>query len=191
MFEFGGAEHGAPRRPRHLVLNAAFVLLATAGSPASGLPGAASYPPQSLPPVSPLAANERALVPTSDVVRVGIAGSFADVDDGTQFVPADNTAVSAVSANFTARHRVGFSGAPSGNVTRLQVYYRAAAHSVSGTIQAVVYDEDQLLATGSNHVLAKKDGCPEDDFSCGGFVDEFTGLDASSANNLRVEMRMT
>jgi hypothetical protein len=186
MFKVGSSKQVAPQNARWLVVSAGLALLSAGWPEAGGAYGANSA---ALPSVNSLAANERALVPSSDVSRQGITGTYADVADGTEFLVNDQTAVTAMPGNTTAMHKVGFSGAPSGNVTRVQVYYAASAHSVDGTIQATLYDGDELLADGNLNMLDKH-GCGENKAICG-YFDDFTGLTASSANNLRVEMRMT
>ena len=161
-----------------------FVRLLAVGSVMVALLGPPGAWASTLPPVTPLAPNERALVPTSDIAKHGVSGTYADVADGTQFVVAnDPTFVRALAGNFSSDHTVGFSGAPSGNVTQARIYYRASATSADGTVQARLFDGDQLLASGAQNHLDKHDGWQ-------GFSDTFSGLAASSANNIRVEIRM-
>ena len=161
-----------------------FGRLLTVGFSTTALLGAPGAQASSFPLVSPLAANERALVPTTDISSHGVVGTYADVADGTQFILTnDPTLVRALAGNFSSSHTVGFSGAPSGNVTDVQIYYRASATSEDGTIQALLYDGDELLASGAQNHLDKHDGWQ-------GFLDTISGLSASTANNLRVEIRM-
>src|SRR5262249_10054470 len=72
------------------------------------------------------------LKPTSDVVKTGVTGVgsttslFQNVDDGTAFTSADNDTTYVHSGtNSSAVHRVGYSGAATGTVTKVVANYRA------------------------------------------------------------------
>jgi hypothetical protein len=129
-----------------------------------------------------------ARVPTGDAVRgnVAVDGSstnlYANVDDGTSFIAADDGATTirnhwgTLVSNYTA----GYSGFPAGTVSEAAVYYRARADSgVTGTIQVRLYDGAVLIGSGPVRSLSS---------AYTNYTETFSGLSASDANNLRTEV---
>ena len=125
--------------------------------------------------------------PTGDVTLenvVGVDGTGAPVtsnlyvevddptaDDSTTYVRGDP-------AIATSSHTASYSGAPAGTVTSVIVSYRAQRGSADGTAQVLLYDGATLIGTGA----ARTQGAWTD------FSDAFSGLNVTSANNLRTKI---
>lgn len=155
-----------------------FALLSSCGAPGEGEPVEVTQQPLT-----------GLLRPTSDISKSSITNHansttnvFQAVDDGTLFSSADNDVTYARTTGTTGRHRVGYSGGPSGTATQIIVNFRARRVSATGTAQVQLFSGSTLLATGVTHVL--NDAYTD-------FRDTFTNLNVTNVNNLRTEITLS
>lgn len=133
--------------------------------------------------------NERPLLPASDLVASGVEAVgigtdalYVAVADGISLELADDATY--VAASQTIRqgvHRVGLTEAPSGNVIRVAVHYRAAATETPTTINVSLYDGERRIATGPRHELAVERGWVD-------LVDDLGEVFVPSAEHLAIEV---
>jgi hypothetical protein len=142
------------------------------------------------PDVGILAATSTvALKPTADRWVSGVEGVgdatnlYANVDDGTAFTAADNNTsyVRSAAGQEWGRHAVGFSGAPAGRVTRVDVNFRAGNGGASGaTVKVLLIDDTGIVKSSSERPLT----------SYANFTESFTGLSIADANAMRVRVEL-
>jgi hypothetical protein len=127
------------------------------------------------------------LKPASDAWVASVEGVgdatnlYANVDDGTAFSAADNntTFVRALAGVEWARHSVGFSGAPAGKVTRVDVSYRAGnGGAMASTVKIYLIDDGTVVASSEERPLG----------SYQNFTESFAGLSVADGNKLRVRI---
>ncbi|MBK7862712.1 MAG: hypothetical protein IPJ65_29705 [Archangiaceae bacterium] len=103
----------------------------------------------------PLGTAEVRLLPSADVGSWNMAGaSWAAVDDGLKFAAADDAQSQVLTRAGLAlgSHRVGYAPLAQGKGVSATLFYRAHLQgSASGTVQAELYLDDQLLASSDEH----------------------------------------
>jgi hypothetical protein len=136
------------------------------------------------------------LTPSGDVAATNVvpvvAGSavkggslWAQVDDGTSFSAADDSATLVrTRLRFKgAEHTTSYAGAPSGTVTDVVVNLRAARSPLArGTARVRLYDGSTLLGSSAPHALTE---------AYTNFSDDFGGLSVADASNLRTTVKFT
>ena len=136
------------------------------------------------------------LTPSGDVadrnVVPVVAGSalrggslWAQVDDGTSFSAADDSAtlVRTTLRSRSATHTTSFAGAPGGTVTDVVVNLRASRSArARGTVRVRLYVGSTLLGRGAPHALTE---------AYTNFSDDFGGLSVADASNLRTAVKFT
>ena len=136
------------------------------------------------------------LTPSGDVAATNVvpvvAGSavkggslWAQVDDGTSFSAADDSATLVrTRLRFKgAEHTTSYAGAPPGTVTDVVVNLRAARSPLArGTARVRLYDGSTLLGSSAPHALTE---------AYTNFSDDFGGLSVADASNLRTTVKFT
>ena len=110
---------------------------------------------------------------------------WAQVDDGTSFSAADDSAtlVRTTLRSRSATHTTSFAGAPAGTVADVVVNLRASRSArARGTVRVRLYVGSTLLGRGAPHALTE---------AYTNFSDDFGGLSVADASNLRTTVKFT